>query len=189
MDSLHIYANADTDKFDLGYVDAFYDPLFVPKKETVSKVLEIGVCYGGSVKLWRDFFNLAHVYGVDVGDMSFLNAEPRITCLGTTNGYDVLTVEHLKGLEPDGFDVVIDDGPHTLESMQFFLSNYLQLVKSGGILVLEDIIDTSWTPSLVSLIDPSVGKVTVIDMRDKIRSEELKARWANGLDVIVVEKY
>ena len=36
-------------------------------------------------------------------------------------------------------DIVIDDGPHTIESQIYFAANYSDLVKTGGLLIVEDI--------------------------------------------------
>jgi len=46
------------------------------------------------------------------------------------------------------FDVLVDDGPHTLESMKAFIQLYLPLLKQDGILVIEDIQDIAWTNEL-----------------------------------------
>ena len=73
--------------------------------------------------------------------------------------------------------------------MEFFLKNYLPLVKSKGILILEDIVEVSWTPELLKLIDPSVGTITVRDMREKQFIPAWLEYWKKGLDIIIVEKF
>ena len=37
------------------------------------------------------------------------------------------------------FDLVLDDGPHSLESQIFFVKHYSKLLKDDGILIVEDI--------------------------------------------------
>ena len=187
-----------SDKFDLGYVDAFYDRLFLPRKKTTKSILEIGVQTGDSILLWKEFFTNARVYGIDVlpcpvNDGLFeMSCDPNsgIRIFDNTNAYGEIVIEGLKHIEPEGFDIIIDDGPHTYDSMVYFLLRYLPIVKSKGILILEDIIDPKWTPELLQLINPKVGKVTVVDMRHRLKSEQSKKLWSeNGLDVIIVEKY
>ena len=46
------------------------------------------------------------------------------------------------------FDVIIDDGPHTLESMKQFIKLYTQVLSDDGILIVEDVQDISWTNEL-----------------------------------------
>lgn len=174
-----------TDKFTLGYVDTFYDSLFVPIKDSVTAVLEIGIQYGPSIKLWRDFFPNAQIYGADIGKLVDLSGEDRIT----TYYGDAYTKVFANAFADDKFDIVIDDGPHTYESMVFFLQNYLTKVKPGGYLVVEDIIDCSWTPKLLEIIDKDLADdVVVYEMKGKQKTDELLARWSNGLDVIVVKR-
>jgi hypothetical protein len=50
---------------------------------------------------------------------------------------------------PDGFDIIIDDGPHTLESQIYAVKNYLYLLKPGGILFIEDVYKMEWFQSLI----------------------------------------
>jgi hypothetical protein len=94
-------------------------------------------------------------------------------------------VNTMRDLEPDGYDIFIDDGPHTFDTMKFAIEHYLPLVKSGGVFVIEDIVDRSWTPELCKMID---GDVKVYDMRNKQRHNFWLDIWKNGLDVIVVKK-
>ena len=176
----------NTDKGILGYFDEFYDALLSPRKETANNILEIGVQGGGSIALWKDFFTTAQIYGIDIDAVGakFLQ-EPRVTFI-QDNAYSKKVSE---SFVDEFFDVIIDDGPHTYESMVYFLQNYLCKVKSGGVLILEDVIDKIWTPKLLDLINPAVGKITVYDMRGKQKTSGLLEAWKNGLDVIVVEKY
>ena len=55
-----------------------------------------------------------------------------------TDGYTIETIDMLKATY-GSFDIVIDDGPHTIESQVYFASNYSNLVKAGGLLIVEDI--------------------------------------------------
>jgi cephalosporin hydroxylase len=184
--SLNEYKNIhNADKFRLGYVDTFYDKLFSPIRNEVKNVLEIGIQYGPSILLWRDFFSEANILCVDIEKLVDLRGQERITPY-YCNAY---TKFFTNSLEDDKFDIIIDDGPHTYESMVFFLQNYLTKVKSGGYLVLEDIIDCSWTPKLLELINKDHAEnITVYDMKAKQQTDELLAKWSNGLDVIVVKR-
>jgi SAM-dependent methyltransferase len=175
----------NTDKFTLGYVNEIYNDLFVPIADSVSNVLEIGIQYGPSIKLWRDFFPNAQIYGADIEKLvDFSNEERIITYYG--NAY---TKTFVNSLEDGKFDIVIDDGPHTYESMVFFLQNYLSKVKPGGYLVVEDIVDCNWTPKLLEIIDSELTtNIIVYEMKGKQTTPELLSRWSNGLDVIVIQR-
>ena len=175
-----------TDKYDLGYIDAFYDSFFHPRVETAKLILEIGVQSGGSIKLWRNFFVNSTVYGLDVDYCDAVDQCDRIVHM-VCDAYSFDTVNQF---QRESFDIVIDDGPHTFDSMVFFILYYLDIVKPGGIMVLEDIIDISWTQMLVDIIKHKSpdSKIHVYNMKGKQKTQHLIDRWKNGLDVIVIEK-
>lgn len=173
-----------TDKHELGYIDNFYAPLLDHKKKDIKSILEIGVQNGYSAFLWRDFFQNATVTCVDINECSNVIDQERINFYQT----DAYTEEFVSRFEDNSFDLIIDDGPHTFKSMEFFLKNYLNLVKSNGILILEDIVDVNWTADLVSMIDPKIGEITIHKMSGKALTEDLNEKWKSGLDVIIVEK-
>ena len=174
-----------TDKYGLGYITEFYADLFEPIQTKTKRLLEIGIYNGSSLLLWQNYFPNATIFGLDINYCPEVEGKERIIPM-YKNAY---TSETVQDLSAEPFDVIIDDGPHTFESMVFFLTNYLPLVASGGILVLEDIVDTSWTPELLKLIDPNVGTVTVHDMRGKQFVPEWLDHWQKGLDVIVIRKF
>lgn len=176
--------NPRTDKYDLGYINEFYSQMFEPIKEKTEAVLEIGIYHGNSIKLWRDYFTNAVIHGIDVNYCKALENENRIIT-SYANAYDA---NFVSTIPDEHFDVVIDDGPHTFDSMVFFLGNYLPKVKRGGLLILEDIIDRSWTPKLLQCVKQGVEKIAVYDMRHKQLTPELENKWKNGLDVIVINK-
>lgn len=186
-----------TDKFNLGYVDTFYQKHFESRKETTESILEIGIYGGDSILLWHDYFTNAKVYGLDIerrpDRIEFQNPSQRLVLLDQVDAYSKQTVDALKRMEPNGFDIVIDDGPHTFESMVFYVMNYLPLVKKGGVFVLEDIIDPNWTPILRDLADVILQLLAPeshrfkYDMRGLQKTQFLYNHWMKGLDVLVIE--
>ena len=162
-----------TDKHSLGYIDRFYDGLLSPRRMEVKSVLEVGMQRGLSMRLWRDYFTNADIYGIDVDDCPTANGQERMHPI-YGDAYCQQTLDRLGGME---FDLMIDDGPHTPESWEFFCRHYLKMLRPGGIAVVEDIIDTSRTSGLLELIGKD-KKTTVIHF-PKV--------WIRGLDVIIVE--
>ncbi|NBX71323.1 hypothetical protein EBQ91_00205 [bacterium] len=60
-----------------------------------------------------------------------------------TNAYDNSLVQQFKKEVPKGFDIIIDDGPHSLHSQSFVVDNYFPLLNLNGILIIEDIQDSN----------------------------------------------
>lgn len=120
------------------YVNSFYDRFCLPIRESATAVLEVGFHLGASHQLWSSFFSNARVYGCDVHTQ--INPDPsRIIYWPNTDAYQHTTVELYQQAEPQGYDLVIDDGAHSLPTHLFFLEHYSKLVKPGGYLVIEDI--------------------------------------------------
>ena len=118
------------------YCSQLYDELFAPFQDKEINFLEIGIAGAGSLALWHDYFNKANVYGVDIQkhfDDSKLIDYPRVKTI-IDNAYSEELVQTLPDL-----DIAVDDGPHNLESWINFLKLYIPKVKTGGILVIEDI--------------------------------------------------
>jgi len=116
-----------------------YEYLFWNKKYNNNNILEIGIGEpkynkqnGGSIKLWNDYFPNSIVYGLDILDISNVNEEiinkDRINLITSTNAYDANFIENTFIKNNIKFDILIDDGPHTLESMIFFVKFYLPLL-------------------------------------------------------------
>jgi SAM-dependent methyltransferase len=155
----------ETDKnFVHSYIHV-YESLLEPIRFTSTNVLEIGINTGNSHRMWRDYFPNANIYGLDIENFcNGLIGEERITAK-FTNAY---TEECIKSLENIQFDVIIDDGPHTLESQIFVVENYCDLLTENGILVIEDIPDINWIPILSSRVPDEL----------KILSYGIDRRWA-----------
>jgi len=141
------------------YVDEVYENLFKDIRNSAKKILEIGVDNGGSILMWREYFPAANIIGIDNKDCPQLAARDRIQFIAS-DAYKHEIVDQL----PSDFDVIIDDGPHTLESMTFVIKEYINKINQSGIIVIEDIQEFNWTNILKRLI-PENFKVEVRDLR------------------------
>lgn len=176
-----IVNNNTTDKNTVHSYLESYENLFAKKRLENVKVLEIGVMQGGSIKLWRDYFINGQIYGVDVTDIHIqetsILSDERIKLYIGVNAYDI---NFLNLLQSEQFDILIDDGPHSYESMEFFVKHYLPLLKEDGILVIEDIQHWSWIDELKKHI-PDTYNIRVFDLRTN------KGRYDDILFVIQKE--
>ncbi len=55
-----------TDKSTVHSCLPLYQQLFNSKKETAKNMIEVGIYYIRSIKLWSDHFTNAHVHGMDI---------------------------------------------------------------------------------------------------------------------------
>lgn len=161
-----------------------YEKLLYPKKDSAKNVLEIGIGdfhhqNGGSILLWYKYFTDATIYGLDILDdsrvINTLKNNERIKLITSVDAYNEdIFKENL--LDKDiKFDVIIDDGPHTLESMKQFIKLYTQVLSDDGILIVEDVQDISWTDELKKLVPENLKQyIEIYDLRsNKYRYDDI----------------
>lgn len=147
-----------------------YQNLLSHKKETAKHVIEVGVQHGGSIKLWRDFFTNAVVHGVDVIDIHSIwggiKNDPNIVLHASTDAYDSEFVTNQFLNKNIQFDFLLDDGPHTLQSMKQFIVLYSQIMTHDGILIIEDVQSWDWINLLTNEVPSHLKQfVKVYDLR------------------------
>ena len=152
-----IYA---TDKNCLhSYVDNVYEDLFEKYRYSAKRVLEVGVDNGASLFMWREYFENAIIMGIDNKECEQATNRDKIKFI-KANAYDIKVVDEL----PNDFDIIIDDGPHTLESMVFVIKEYLNKTHENGLVIIEDIQDFNWINILKRQI-PENFEIEVRDLR------------------------
>lgn len=144
------------------YISEYYSPRF--ENFECKSLLEIGIYAGGSLLLWRDYFPNATIHGMDVNVTSskpVLKDNSDRIIVKKLNAYSKEAMSYLSNKK---FDIIIDDGPHTLKSMLYFTKNYPKYLTDGGICVIEDIQKESWIDDIVKVIPEGYGH-KVIDLR------------------------
>lgn len=152
------------------YLDC-YERLFNHLRYKAKNVLEIGIYTGGSLKLWFDYFQNATVYGVDINDENCIwydvKGRDRIKLLTSCDGYDPTFFLNNFVANNIRFDAMIDDGPHTLESMKVFIVYYSSLLTEDGVLVIEDVQDIAWVNELKEIVPENLKQyIEVYDLRN-----------------------
>lgn len=121
---------------------ALYATLFAPLRNKPINLGEIGVAGGPSVMMWSLWFSQANFYGYD-RDQNFLDHCASLETPRST--FELLTVKEEASMRaafekvPGGFDILIDDSSHEVEDQIRIVKTAFPYMKSGGILVVEDI--------------------------------------------------
>lgn len=123
-----------TDK--VKYADV-YAELFDPMREQVTRLLEMGIAYGGSMLLWLEYFPNATICGIDAEVIPDL---PRMDRLSMYHGKqeDRRFMQRIVDLHGP-FDVVIDDAGHEPAAQLAAFSILYPYVRYNGVYVVEDI--------------------------------------------------
>ena len=100
------------------------------------KVLEVGVEAGTSLRMWKDYFPNAEIHGFDIDEACMVHEDERIRVhIG-----DQRSEADLMAL-PGDFDIIIDDGMHSIDSqINTFKILFQNKMKDQGIYAVEDII-------------------------------------------------
>ena len=176
-----------TDKFTTHSYNDLYNNLFNQIRNQSKHILEIGIGAfqqknGGSLLLWKMYFKNALIHGVDMYSEDrvydiILNDNSIKTYLNS-NAYKIEFVEEFKK-QNIFFDVIIDDGEHTLETNCKCVELYSNLLTNNGILIIEDIQDISWIEKIKDNTPNDLKKyIHIYDLR------HIKNRYDDILFVI-----
>jgi FkbM family methyltransferase len=155
-----------TDKNSLhSYCDHFYEAELARYRDRPVQVVEIGIDQGGSLMLWAEAIPRARVLGVDLQ----LRGDCERNCaayggriqFSLGNAYMPESLVHFPKA-----DIVIDDGPHSVESQVFAAQHFPSRINPGGILVIEDIVSIEAANTIMSAVPPHLrAYAAIIDLR------------------------
>ena len=171
-----------TDKNTVHSYLGLYETLLNSKKTNAKNVLEVGISTAGSIKLWRDYFVNAKVYGLDIIAIDKVwegvKNDDRIVLHTSTDAYDYDNFTKLFLDTNIKFDMVLDDGPHSLDSMRTFIKLYSQILTEDGILIIEDVQSWEWIETLINEVPDNLKKY--------IQTYDLRANKGRYDDIVFV---
>lgn len=172
MQKLSILANGTDKEGSHSYCSLVYDRLFFPYAHKSVSILEIGVLHGGSLIMWDKFFkNAEKIVGLDSVNRHFLLDEYKSEKIKVIidNAYTAEVAARL-----GEFDIIIDDGSHHPIEQALVVDLYLPKLRSGGIMVIEDVSSSSldYVKNHIDSLSLSPEyNVKVLDLRDKTASK------------------
>jgi len=135
----------DTDKAEHAHYLQRYEEYFKGLVNKDVRLLELGVYKGGSLLLWRDYFERGLIVGLDLQPIKLDDPSGRIRIFEGRQQDKELLDQIGRETAPDGFDVIIDDCSHIGEltriSFWHLFDNHL---KPGGLYVIEDWSASYW---------------------------------------------
>lgn len=137
-----------TDKWGVHYYTAHYERHLGHLRDQSFVLLEIGVggyarsgAGGGSLKMWKRYFQQAQVVGLDIEDKSFLDRPRMTTVQGDQTDASVLA----SVIERFGAPlVVIDDGSHRPADIIETFRVLFPLLPDGAVYAIEDTQTSYW---------------------------------------------
>jgi SAM-dependent methyltransferase len=147
------------------YIEHFYEDAFREYQNRSNvKVCEIGIDVGGSISLLSKYFINGDIFGIDIhtnrlSEDNEQNKFNNVTYL-IHDAYNTTFIDSLPM-----FDIIIDDGPHTFDSMLIFIEHYIHKLNNGGLMVIEDIPNYEWIQYLKYFLPPNIN-TDIIDLRN-----------------------
>ena len=146
----------------------FYDRHLSHLRTQAPKILEIGVKHGDSLNMWKDYFPMGHIYGLEYNEAPLrdFEAERVKIYIGDQTDLDLLQ----KICEEVGrFDVIIDDASHVVEhqitSFEYLFQHGL---KDNGLYIIEDLGSSYWPKWGGGLKKPSTAIEYLKDLVDSL---------------------
>jgi hypothetical protein len=145
--------------FNLGYYqnyDDYYSEIFSLSKNKIQNVFELGIgscdidnqynmnflgkkyIPGASLKVWKDYFLNANIFGADI-DKNTLFSEDRIKTSWVDQTNKETIIDMYKNFGVEKFDIMIDDGCHRYNETINFFENSIDNLANDGIYIIEDI--------------------------------------------------
>jgi hypothetical protein len=116
---------------------SFYESLFQAIRHDRITILEIGVLYGASLRVWKEYFPNGTVIGADIdpGVKSYNTARILTEVIDQSNIEDLVQL----GVKHGPFDIIIEDGSHQWEHQITTFRTLFPFVKNGGLYIVEDL--------------------------------------------------
>jgi hypothetical protein len=125
----------NTDKATDHNFTEFYDSYLDHLRNESFNILEIGIWKGESLKMWKEYFPNSNIYGLDINNLKHLE-EDRIFI----EQADQTDIQRMNTVFSDiKFNIIIDDGGHSMYQQQLTLIAMLHRLKKGGFFILEDL--------------------------------------------------
>lgn len=155
-----------------------YDRLFAPLRGKASRILEIGVARGHSLRLWEEYFPAAKILGLDIHPKTEFDSS-RVATMVADQGKRGDLQAALQRLGRD-LDLVIDDGGHRMDQQQISFAVLFPALKPGGLYIIEDV-HTSFPqlyPGYGVEPDGSNSTYTMID--HFVRTGEIRSKYMSA---------
>lgn len=202
-----IHLNYKTDKGTAHNYLETYENLFSGIRTNKMNILEIGVLFGGSLKMWEEYFCNSTIYGIEDFSQKDSNKD--------FGSFDVNAVEvrndlakhnRIRLVEGDArdndfiqkeigsvgikFDVIIDDGDHVVPNQVDNFNNLFPYLSDDGVFVIEDVNDMKAAKYLKKYINKNFASVEVeiIPLNIQERADDILMVVRHGRNVTALSR-
>lgn len=142
-----------------------YEKYFQLLRNEPITFLEVGFLNGASAYMWQDYFTRARLYFIDINPGCYEHARNlsnrcSLHIVDQTDTQALITFADMVS----EFDIIIDDGGHTMAQQIITFKALFPYLKPGGLYIVEDL-HTSYSPSYWQFTQEE--KITTIEFLKK----------------------
>lgn len=142
-------------------------------RDTEFNLFEMGIDQGTSFELWKQYFPLAAIYGMDIGK-SFIDERGEVFQGDQSDINQLIEITNKIGK----CKVIVDDGSHVAEHQLLdFYYLFENVLEDNGVYIIEDIECSYWRPSSV-IYGYLTGHLNIVDYFTK-HNHEVNHRYSN----------
>lgn len=138
-----------------------YGDLLRYYKNRKNNILEIGIRQGGSLKMWEEYFKNSTIYGIDL-TLKEIKVNTEKLRIFQGNAYDKSVINNY--FDNIKFDVIIDDGSHSVQDQITCLNLYSELLTDDGILIIEDISCIEDAKKIIHNFKGKINKCSILSL-------------------------
>jgi hypothetical protein len=167
-------------------------------KDDSINLLEIGLDKNESLKLWKNYFPNAKIFGIDRDPIEFKDEIVRFFKVDQSNTDEL---ESFKKNVEVSFDLIIDDGSHSPDHQIKTLNSFWSILNPRGVYIIEDIETSYWGKSDIygyqfnanktsnNIIDQLKGCIDIINKeflgsKSTIKNSSIEQSVSNDIEMI-----
>ena len=168
-----------------------YSLLLSQYRQKNIRFAEIGVAGGASVVMWNVFFQTGDFYFFD-RDQNFLNNAKQF--VGSNSKLILMDVcdsnSIINGLEQTGgnLDILLDDSSHNPDDQHRIIHEGLKYVRSGGMIIIEDINRDEPEERYVKILDGIADQFSFISFVITEHENRYSPGWNNDKLLVLIKK-
>ena len=170
----------------------FYDSLFKNKRNKSLKIAELGILYGGSLLMWKDYFKNAEIYGFEFNDKLIdkfkKNCNNERITLAKIDVKNKDSIINAFGTLNTMYDIIIEDTTHKFEDQIRVIEHVYLYLKPGGILIIEDIFLSADEKEYIAALQPILHHFQHYYFVELDHVNKYSAKWNNDKLFVLVKR-
>jgi predicted O-methyltransferase YrrM len=169
----------------------FYDSLFKNKRYESLNIAELGILYGGSLLMWKEYFTNAHIYGFEFNDKLIdkfrKNCDNRGITLSNIDVKNKDSIITAFSMLNKVYDIMIEDTTHKFEDQIRVIENVYPYLKPGGILIIEDIFLSADENEYITALQPILHHFQHYYFVTVDHANRFSAKWNNDKLFVLIK--